>query len=54
MAGWEDLFCEYRGEREEAAKTYRRAVEVLEAAGHPCSAAKFQKRHDRLSAKKPG
>jgi hypothetical protein len=40
---------EYRGEKEEAAKICRRAVEVLEAAGDPRSAARFRRRLDRLS-----
>jgi tetratricopeptide (TPR) repeat protein len=56
-AGHAGSFCyerlavlyEYRGEREEAAEICRRAVEVLEAAGDPRSAARFRKRLDRLS-----
>lgn len=58
-AGHAGSFCyerlaalyEYRGEKEEAAKICRRAVEVLEATGDPRSAARFRKRLDRLSRK---
>jgi Tfp pilus assembly protein PilF len=45
------VLYEYRGEIEEAVKICRRAVEVLEAAGDPRSAARFRKRLDRLSRK---
>lgn len=56
-AGHAGTFCyerlaalhEYRGEKEEAAEIYRRAVEVLEAAGDRRSAERFRKRLDRLS-----
>lgn len=55
-AGHAGTFCyerlavlhEYRGEKEEAAEVCHRAVEVLEAAGDPRSAARFRKRLDRL------
>ncbi|CAN5156373.1 hypothetical protein BH24ACT19_BH24ACT19_05060 [soil metagenome] len=57
-AGHAGTFCyerlavlyEYRGEREEAASVCRRAVEVLEAAGDPLSAARFRKRLGRLES----
>lgn len=42
---------EYRGEKKEAAEICRRAIEVLEVAGDPRSAARFRKRLDRLSRK---
>jgi tetratricopeptide (TPR) repeat protein len=56
-AGHAGSFCyerlavlyEYRGEKEEAAKICRRAVEVLEASGDARLAARFRKRLDRLS-----
>jgi len=58
-AGHTGTFCyerlaalyEYRGEKEEAARICRRAVEILEAANDPRSAAEFRKRLDRLSRK---
>jgi hypothetical protein len=40
---------EYRGDREEAAKVCRRAVEMLEAAGDARSAERFRKRLSRLA-----
>ncbi len=57
-AGHSGSFCyerlavlyEYRGEKEEAVEICHRAVEVLEAAGDPRSAARFRRRLDRLSA----
>ncbi len=56
-AGHAGTFCyerlaalyEYRGEKQEAMRICRRAVEVLQAAGDSRSAARFQKRLDRLS-----
>jgi hypothetical protein len=56
-AGHAGTFCyerlaalyEYRGEKEEAAKICRRAVEALETAGDPRSATSFRRRLDRLS-----
>jgi thioredoxin-like negative regulator of GroEL len=56
-AGHAGSFCyerlaalyEYWGEKKEAAKICRRAIEVLEAAGDPRSATRFRKRFDRLS-----
>jgi hypothetical protein len=58
-AGHSGSFCyerlavlyEYWGEKAEAARICRRAVEVLEAAGDPRSASRFRKRLDRLSRK---
>ena len=58
-AGHSGSFCyerlatlyEYRGQKQEALEICRRAVEVLEAAGDPRSAARFRKRLDRLSRK---
>jgi hypothetical protein len=58
-AGHAGTFCyerlaalyEYRSKKEEALKVCRRAVEVLEAFGDFRSAAKFQKRLERLSRK---
>ena len=58
-AGHVGTFCyerlaalyEYWGENEEAIRICRRAVEVLQAAGDPRSAASFRKRLDRLSRK---
>ena len=60
-AGHAGTFCyerlaalyEYWGEREEALRICRRAVNVLEAAGDPRSATRFQRRLDRLSRKWP-
>jgi tetratricopeptide (TPR) repeat protein len=57
QAGHAGSFCyerlavlyEYQGEIEEAVGICRRAIEVLEAAGDPRSAAGFRKRLDRLS-----
>jgi hypothetical protein len=40
---------EYRGDREEAARVCRRAIEVLEASGDARSAGRFRKRLGRLS-----
>ena len=56
-AGHAGTFCyerlavlyEYRGEKGEAREVSRRAVEVLSAAGDDRSAARFQKRLERLS-----
>jgi tetratricopeptide (TPR) repeat protein len=42
---------EYRGDLEEAARVCRRAVEVLEGAGDPRSAGRFQRRLGRLLEK---
>jgi tetratricopeptide (TPR) repeat protein len=61
-AGHAGSFCyerlavlyEYRGEIEEAVGICRRAVEVLEAAGDPRSAARFRKRLDRLLGSSQG
>ncbi|MDP8953070.1 MAG: hypothetical protein M3N18_12710 [Actinomycetota bacterium] len=58
-AGHAGTFCyerlaalyECRGENEEATRICRRAIEALEAAGDPRSAASFRKRLDRLSRK---
>ncbi len=58
-AGHAGTFCyerlavlyEYRGEKEEALKVCRRAVEVLELTGNLRSATGFQKRLDRLLRK---
>ncbi len=45
---------EYRGDLEEAARVSSRAVEALGAAGDNRSAARFQKRLDRLTGQRPG
>jgi hypothetical protein len=45
---------EYRGDREEAARVCRRAVEVLEAAGDARSAERFRRRLQRLSGNMSG
>lgn len=44
------VLYEYRGEKEEAARICRRAIEVLEEAGDTRSAQKFQKRLGRISS----
>ena len=43
------VLYEYRGDREEAAKVCRRAVEVLESTGDARSAERFRRRLQRLS-----
>ncbi len=45
---------EYRGDREEAARVCRRAVEVLETSGDARSAERFRRRLRRLSGGAPG